>query len=396
MPEAQSGALQPQHSGAPGVWVTPPREATRLFGASPTERLRRALAGSPAFSSDGEPPPPERARRWLVLRGDFVFDGRLIEALGKTRDVVLLARPEDGSVPVAAHVRGGQLQQAAAWVRDGKPPLADGIALARPEDLVHPYDSRLRKRQPAILARVTAETAPALEATLFDAAYKGVTDWVTRTLWPVPALRLTRTLANRGVTPNAVTLASWLLVLGALAAFTGGAFGAGLLAAWAMTFLDTVDGKLARVTLTSSRLGHVLDHGLDLVHPPFWWWAFGTAAAALPDALAGAWLPLATWTCVVGYVVGRALEGAFLAGFGFEIHSYRPVDSWFRRFTARRNPNLVLLSAATLVGRPELGILAVAGWTVASIGFHALRLAAAGLCRLRGEAVVPWEEAAWA
>ena len=54
-----------------------------------------------------------------------------------------------------------------------------------------------------------------------------------------------------------------------------GAFLSGLVCAWAMTFLDTVDGKLARVTLTSSRIGDVMDHGLDLVHPPFWWWAWG-------------------------------------------------------------------------------------------------------------------------
>ena len=42
-----------------------------------------------------------------------------------------------------------------------------------------------------------------------------------------------------------------------------------------MTFLDTVDGKLARVTLTSSPFGNVLDHSLDLIHPPFWYWAWG-------------------------------------------------------------------------------------------------------------------------
>jgi phosphatidylglycerophosphate synthase len=75
-----------------------------------------------------------------------------------------------------------------------------------------------------------------------------------------------------------------------------------------MTFLDTVDGKLARVTLTSSRIGDVMDHGLDLIHPPFWWWAWGIglgAGHALPTAIV-----------VGGYLVGRALEGAFLARFG--------------------------------------------------------------------------------
>lgn len=396
VPEAQFGGTQPRRGRATGVWVAPPEVETRLFGASPTERLRRSFAQESEVWTGAEPPPAAHARRWLVLRGDFVFDARLLDALRATRDVVLMARPQDGGVPVAAHVRGDQLALATAWVRDGRPPTVDGIALARPDDLVHPYDAKLRKRQPALLARVTPEGGPALEQVLFDAAYKGVTDWVTRSLWPRPAFRLTRWLSRHGVTPNAVTLASWFLVLGATGAFYSGAFGIGLVMAWAMTFLDTVDGKLARVTLTSSRFGHVFDHSLDLIHPPFWWWAFGSAATALPGGLAGEWLSLATWTCVVGYLVGRLLEGIFIAGFGFEIHSFRPIDSWFRRITARRNPNLVLLSLATLAGVPQLGVLAVAGWTLASIAFHLLRLASAGLQQLRGHAVVPWEEEAWA
>jgi phosphatidylglycerophosphate synthase len=44
--------------------------------------------------------------------------------------------------------------------------------------------------------------------------------------------------------------------------------GLGLVLGRLMTFLDTVDGKLARVTVTSSRFGDVLDHGLDIIHPP--------------------------------------------------------------------------------------------------------------------------------
>jgi len=368
---------------------------TQLFGICPTERLRRSFSRDAVFWTGKQPPPAELARRWLVLRGDFVFDARLLEALQTTRDVVLLSRPGDGALPVAAHIRSDQLASAAGWIRDGKPALADGIALARPDDLVHPYDTRLRKRQPALLARVTNEGAAAMEQRLFDASYKGVTDWVTRSVWPRPALAATRVLARHGVKPNTVTLASWLLVIGATGAFLSSAFGIGLVMAWAMTFLDTVDGKLARVTLRTSSFGSVFDHGLDLIHPPFWWWAFGTAAAALPAAFAGEWIPLATWTCVGGYIAGRGLEGIFLVGFGFEIHSYRPIDSWFRRITARRNPNLVLLSAATLAGLPGLGMLAVASWTLASIGFHLVRLASACVQALRGHGVVPWEEEVW-
>ena len=56
-----------------------------------------------------------------------------------------------------------------------------------------------------------------------------------------------------------------------------------------MTFLDTVDGKLARVTLRSSPFGNVYDHSIDLIHPPFWWWAWivGLPAAGFTLAKPG-------------------------------------------------------------------------------------------------------------
>src|SRR5690606_7922443 len=153
-----------------------------------------------------------------------------------------------------------------------------------------------------------------------------------------------------GITPNAVTWASLLLVIAAFALFFGGFFVAGLVAAWLMTFLDTVDGKLARVTLTSTKLGDVFDHGIDLVPPPFWYgaWLAGLHSAGLahPDEM------LIFLVVVGGYVLGRLQEGLFLWLFGIEMHVWEAVDSRFRLITARRNPNLFLLTISALAGRP--------------------------------------------
>src|SRR3546814_14208451 len=71
-----------------------------------------------------------------------------------------------------------------------------------------------------------------------------------------------------------VTLASLLLVGAAFYWFAAGQYAIGLVAAWLMTFLDTVDGKLERVTVTHTKFGNVFDHGIDLVPPPFWYWAW--------------------------------------------------------------------------------------------------------------------------
>ena len=183
-----------------------------------------------------------------------------------------------------------------------------------------------------------------------------------------------------------------LLTIAAGVLFWTGWFGAGLLCGWAMTFLDTVDGKLARVTMTSSRIGHVLDHGLDIVHPPIWYllWGMGLHSG---DYATSQSLYAATLIVVVGYLVGRALEGAFILRFKFEMHCWRPIDSLFRTISARRNPNLILLSVATLGGRPDLGLVMVAIWTVVSIGFHLERLVQALVERSKGAEIVCWHEA---
>ncbi|MGH0032661.1 MAG: CDP-alcohol phosphatidyltransferase family protein [Myxococcota bacterium] len=317
----------------------------------------------------------------VVCRGDVVLDERLVEALAERPDV-LLRSAELGAI--AAHVSSARAGAAQALLA-GRPATDDDLselAVETPETLAPAYLPKLRKREPAFAVAATPDRVAEVEARAFAASYKGLTDLVTKWVWPVPAAAATRWCARRRIAPNTVTIVSWGLAIAAAWAFWRGAFGWGLVAAWAMTFLDTVDGKLARVTLTSSRLGDVLDHGLDLIHPPFWYLAWGLGLGALR---------LDTWVVVAGYVLGRLLEGAFLAAFRIETHSWRPMDGAFRTITARRNPNLILLTVATVAARPDLGMTMVALWTVFSLAFHSVRLLQAFAARRRGEAVVPWD-----
>jgi hypothetical protein len=91
-----------------------------------------------------------------------------------------------------------------------------------------------------------------------------------------------------------------------------------------------------------------------------------------------------------GYVLQRLIEAYFIRRFGFHIHVWQKVDSDFRLITARRNPNMVILFAATLLQRPDIGIVAVAVWTVISLLVHAIRLAQAELARGRGAVLQSW------
>ncbi len=90
----------------------------------------------------------------------------------------------------------------------------------------------------------------------------------------------------------------------------------------------------------------------------------------------------------------RVQEWGFKTRYGVRIHVWRRFDSLFRLVTSRRNPNLVLLAVATMVGRPELGLAWVALWMLASLGIHGVRWAQAGLELRRGGSLKSWLERA--
>jgi len=378
---------------APQAWIIAPTSSARveIWGLSPTERLRRCLERAGCRSIQvleaGAAASPPHEGPCVIARADRIYDERLLEALAKAPGTMLV----DGSkgpapgTPVAACVEAVRFGEALEWLRQGRSGVPPGLRGVAPRELAGGYIALLRKFEPAYLYPAHPEDAREVEARTFDAAYKGSTDLVTKWLWPRPARAATGWLARRGVEPNAVTVASWVLAIAAGWLFAVGSFGPGLVLAWLMTFLDTVDGKLARVTLRSSQFGHVLDHSLDLIHPPFWWfaWGWGIGAPFAPE----------TWIVVGGYLVGRLEEGIFLLAFGIEIHCWRPIDGLFRTITARRNPNLLLLTVGALGGRPDLGLAMVALWTVVSLGFHLVRIAQAFAARARGREVRPWDEA---
>ncbi|WP_293476274.1 CDP-alcohol phosphatidyltransferase family protein [Phenylobacterium sp.] len=347
----------------------------RIWGMSAAERLRRIFRRVGVAAADEAP----GAGTVVIALGGWVYDESLIRTLAGRPGSVLLT--DDGQA-VAAHVPAARAAEAAAALGQG----ADPGGLTRLSLAELSYNQELRKREDPILLELTRDNVRAVEARTFKGSYKGVTDLVTKHVWPVPARIVTRWCAQARLTPNMVTFVGFLGVLGAQYFFWNGAFGLGLICAWIMTFLDTVDGKLARVTMTSSKIGNVFDHGIDLIHPPFWWWAWYVGAFHLGNPPPASWyvqwihltpLPmaeLALAVILIGYVVQRVEEGIFMRAFGMHVHAWRPFDSFFRQITARRNPNLLILTPAWALGAPQLGFYLVAIWTAVSLVVHTAQL----------------------
>lgn len=327
-------------------------------------------------------------RAALVASLAYAWDPAWLKAM-RTRPRIVLTL---GGKPVMAHVPAGEDSSTIVAALEAGDAIAGYEPL--PAETAEFSYAELRKRdRPFVLPLDPSDPEP-VERAAYDASYKGVTDILTLYLWRRPAFYLTRWAAEAGLTPNFVTLVGAVLCVLAFWFFWHGQYWWGVLPGFIFMVLDTVDGRLARCTGAWSKWGNVFDHGIDLIHPPFWWWAWEHGLAAYGRSLEPVYATMVLWAIIGGYVTQRVIEGVFMRRFGnMHIHAWKRIDSQFRLITARRNPNMVILVAALLFRRPDVGLELVAWWTIASLIFHAVRFAQASEQVARGQKITSWLEA---
>jgi phosphatidylglycerophosphate synthase len=370
-------------AGDKPLFVTVGDNPARAFGMGAAERANALAIKARLDPADSAL--PDRSVIYDDL--DWAWDPEWLVALRDAPGSLLV---KDGH-PVLVHVPDGiDAAPVLAAIRSGT--AYEGSSLRKLDaDTMDLTYSALRKRDRPFVMRLDASDPEPVERAAYAASYKGVTDALTLYLWRRPAFYLTRWAARAGLTPNMVTAVGSALCIAAFFLFYSGWYWTGIAAGFAFMVLDRVDGKLARCTGLSSKWGNLFDHGVDLIHPPFWWWAWAEGLQAYGRPLDDrVYEMMIVGAIVFGYVVQRVIEGIFVRRYGMHIHVWRKIDSQFRLITARRNPNMVILVVALLFGRPDLGIELVALWTILSLIFHAVRLAQANARRDRGRPVVSW------
>ncbi len=309
----------------------------------------------------------------IVLPGDAIVDSRVLALLVSGTD--------------SAAALGGEGAQRSALLR-----LAPGAKLAQssaadlrvfaeaqlaadalPElalDAVEAHIVDLRRDQAPYAFRIAAADVATTERFLFWSNYKGSTDFMTRWVFPPFVWALVRPLARWRVHPNWVTALGVALCFGAIPLWAAGDWALGFAAAYTMAVLDSVDGKLARLTYTTSAIGNVLDHGTDIVHPPFWYaaWAWGLAGGPI-----GASFELTLWMFLL-YTLDRLLPAIFRQMTGKSIHGYAPVDVRWRTWISRRNVNLPVFTLALPLGLGAEAIALIVAWQGVCFVFHAVRV----------------------
>ncbi|WP_458389023.1 CDP-alcohol phosphatidyltransferase family protein [Sphingomonas sp. F9_3S_D5_B_2] len=349
----------------------------RLWGLTNSERIRRL-----AQAAGLEPGTGARDVSLPTLWADagYAFDPAWFQHIATQPGSVLVVSGR----PVLANLPAG--------VEPDQALTAPGLTAINYDDRPTLYNRKLRKRECPFVEPLRRSNSADIERLSYYGAYKGVTDILTKYLWPEMALALTQLAARAGMTPNMVTGIGATLCVVATVLFAFGWYWTGLACGFVFMVLDTVDGKLARCTVTSSWWGNIFDHGIDIVHPPFWWIAWGVGTAFTPHPLRGETLTWVMVAIVVSYVVQRLIEGFFVRRFGFHIHVWRRFDTNFRLITARRNPNMLILFVSLAGGRPDLGLIVVAWWTVLSLLVHCVQLVQALVTSARSGPITTWME----
>lgn len=324
-------------------------------------RLRRALAGT--------------SGTLVAIDGTNVIDARLVHYLGGLGDTSVASRGEGTRRAVALALDPSVADAIPSDARDLRAVadalLAAGRARPLDERRFPAYIDKLRRSLPYWIHAVdSGETRRVLERQMFWENYKGSTDLLTRWVYPPLVWPLTRLCARFHIHPNVVTVLSIVLCFAAVPLWVEGQWLAGFICAYAMSVLDSVDGKVARLTLTDSKIGNTLDHGLDQVHPPFWYfaWAWGLGAREWSDPLfqaAIAFIALYVADRLVLMVAKRRLKHA--------LHSSTPLDERVRSIIARRNITMSVMAIALMFGLGAAGFYLVTAWQLATCVWHAWR-----------------------
>ena len=385
---------------APEVWIDATRAAAgwRLWGMTLVERLARqaALRGAPRvrvwlspesraaaghlrrdfarlYSTPvtfAEAPDAAAVRAALaqlqepvaVLEGDAVYDDRVLDRLWEAGPGVSI-RGDGVAALYLAPEHGRQLARVAGpWNA-----LEEGLQLV-PLDDIGEYVPELRLTMAPVVRRLTdSGQLRQVDGLLYRRTFKGVIDAVALYGYYHLVRWITRLLSRTRLAPNLFTVLSILAVWGAVPCFALGHLGWGTALAWAGVLLDSVDGKLARLTLhLSDAMGRV-EHIAAMPGLGLWLLALGWHLTG-GDLLQPSPMSVACWVLLGTFLADKATSGVFRSLVGRELFDYRPVDAAFHLVAARRNIHLPL-------GAARAAYLAMAAWMAATLAFHLVRFA---------------------
>jgi phosphatidylglycerophosphate synthase len=266
----------------------------------------------------------ELDKNFIVVAADFLIDQRLLAWLAKqSGNVMLTTREGCAAEPIA------RLERSALKTGGSETASTRLVATAS----LPSYWESMHGEVPLHLYRVTnayeAETGWRI---LLDHAQRRTLELPARYFDPPFENLIVRQLAGTPITANQVTFVTTLLGFGVAALYYAGYLRIGVLLAIVVEVLDGVDGKLARVTRTTSPAGEY-EHILDFFYENSWYLALGLSLSR--KVFAGG---LTAALLMIGFDLTDNLAYSVLdLRWGLSLDNASPFLSRFRLIAGRRN-----------------------------------------------------------
>jgi len=304
---------------------------------------------------------PESARLFLVVRGDSVFDDRLLRRLIEQTSATALV--DFGKLCGASLLQrdwmatqNGPLEKA---IGDGLEQRAIAALDVADEPLYHP--ALRRKLRPFCFHAPAASQRKQAERILLDAVQKGSQDLPAYVHAPIEKF-LVSYLCKTSIKPNHVTVVWAIAALATMILFATGHLVGGIALALIIGILDGLDGKQARLKVETTK-GGKLEHQVD-----------NFLEAAWPTALAyhfyaSGELPQAFWYLAL-LLAAEALDG--IGKLGVYVPSEKSkiepglLDQVVRLFGGRRNIYIWVLIVCVIAGAPASALIVMAWWETAT------------------------------
>jgi phosphatidylglycerophosphate synthase len=307
--------------------------------------------------------------RFIVVAADLLIDQRLLEFLAaKTADTILAATADSPPETAAVLHRStlDLLDRGAPMFHVKHSPESAPVEIADISAMPTYWES-MHGEVPFHLRRVTTD----VEA---EQCWPILLDYIQRRTLELPAQYfdpyfeglIVRRLAPTAITANQVTLITTILGFAVGLLYYSGWLRVGVLLAIFVEVLDGVDGKLARITRTTSKAGEY-EHILDFFYENSWYLALGFFFSRSGFHF--------TWTAAMMLIAFDLIDNIVYSiadvKWGRSVDNATPFLSCFRLIAGRRNIYTWLFLPGFLLGLPAVAFYLAVAWAGITAAIHA-------------------------
>lgn len=309
---------------------------------------------------------------------DVVADDRFFGFLKKT-EVNTGVRTADDNRPLLIRIDGETLRHHASEVRSAEALRtfveAHGhFRIQRPADFDAYVDDLRLLNEPYLFRCFYPHQVQTIENRMYEANFKGTLDFIAIYIYKYPVREIVKILGRfRWITPNQITILSILASFAVPACFASGQVGWGISIGWLMFILDSVDGKLARLTVRLSKAAGLWEHATSTPAVFLWFPSLGwcLSQGALFDFSKP--VVIAMWILMPLYWIDKSVNGAFRSRFKKDMYNWSRFDEKFHLVACRRAIIMLIVTIGYLAGSLARAFVALAGWMVVSFLVHMVR-----------------------